>query len=522
MTEKKHNHARPAVIYCRVSDSKQVRDGDGLNSQETRCREFAARKGYSVAAVFKDDITGKLVERPAMKSMLAYLRQHRSKSVVVIIDDISRLARGLSAHLELRASIAKAGGTLESPSIEFGEDADSLMVENLLATVSQYGREKNAEQTKNRMVARVMNGFWVFQSPLGYTYAKSGRGKILKRDEPVASVMQEALEGFASGRFDTQADVMRFLQDHPLFPKDRHGVVRHNRVIQFLNQPVYAGYIELPDWGIPMRPAQHEAIISLATFQRIRERLNGDRRAPARPNLSEGFPLRSYVVCDDCGSPLTAGLSKGRNGFHPYYLCHRKTCESYGKSIRRGDIEGAFETLLRTVQPTKALFKVARSMFERLWNRKVEQAQVQAKALSAQMTKIEKQVAQLLDRILDASLPSVIAAYEDRIRKLEEERHVIRERIALADGPAGRFDETFRTAMDFLANPWKLWSSGRLEDRQTVLKLVFADRLRYARNEGFRTADLSLPFKVLTDFSGAEKRMVDATGIEPVTPTMSR
>ncbi|GEM_PF-3397314 len=27
---------KQAVIYCRVSNAKQVREGDGLNSQETR------------------------------------------------------------------------------------------------------------------------------------------------------------------------------------------------------------------------------------------------------------------------------------------------------------------------------------------------------------------------------------------------------------------------------------------------------------------------------------------------------
>ncbi len=32
-----------------------------------------------------------------------------------------------------------------------------------------------------------------------------------------------------------------------------------------------------------------------------------------------------------------------------------------------------------------------------------------------------------------------------------------------------------------------------------VLKLTFSDRLAYARNGGFRTAALSLPFKALRD-----------------------
>lgn len=60
-------------------------------------------------------------------------------------------------------------------------------------------------------------------------------------------------------------------------------------------------------------------------------------------------------------------------------------------------------------------------------------------------------------------------------------------------GPAKSFDEALRTALDFLSNPWNLWASGQLEHRRTVLKLVFVERLNYVRDNGFRTANLSLP-----------------------------
>jgi hypothetical protein len=64
--------------------------------------------------------------------MLAFLKQHRRTTThIVIIDAISRLARGLEAHIQLRTAISAAGGKLESPSIEFGEDSDSMLVENL-------------------------------------------------------------------------------------------------------------------------------------------------------------------------------------------------------------------------------------------------------------------------------------------------------------------------------------------------------------------------------------------------------
>ena len=130
-----------AIIYCRVSSIKQVKEGHGLNSQETRCREYAKHKNYEVTEVFQDDgVSGSLIERPGMKALLQFLKHEKDNEPVVIIDDISRLARGLEAHIQLRTSISSAGGKLESPSIEFGEDSDSQLVENLLASVSQHQR----------------------------------------------------------------------------------------------------------------------------------------------------------------------------------------------------------------------------------------------------------------------------------------------------------------------------------------------------------------------------------------------
>ena len=226
-------------------------------------------------------------------------------------------------------------------------------------------------------------------------------------------------------------------------------------------------------------------------------------RAPIRRNLQEGFPLRGFVLCDDCGRALTAAWSKGRSRLHPYYLCHNRACGGFGKSIRRDVIEGEFETILRALQPAEGLFRAARAMFEDLWNHRLArgQGQGQRKALADQIARIEKQVAQLLERILDASVPSVIRAYEDKVRGLEEEKILARERLAQAGRPVRSFQDTLRTALGFLATPWNTWENGNLEDRRAVLKLAFPARLNYRRGEGFRTADPALPFNILNALS---------------------
>ena len=63
-----------AVVYCRVSSEKQVKEGNGLDSQEHRCRDYAKSLGMEVDCVFRDEgISGGLFDRPAMLSLIKYL-----------------------------------------------------------------------------------------------------------------------------------------------------------------------------------------------------------------------------------------------------------------------------------------------------------------------------------------------------------------------------------------------------------------------------------------------------------------
>ena len=244
--------------------------------------------------------------------------------------------------------------------------------------------------------------------------------------------------------------------------------------------------------------------------------MNGNARAPARKDINADFPLRGAVVCGCCGTPLTGYWAKGRNEHYPYYHCPKRGCERYGKAIRRERLEGQFEALLKTLQPTEKFARLARAMFDDLWNHRLAAAEAHARSLRTELAKIDRQVEQFLDRIADTDVQSVASAYEARIKKLEEQKIVVSERIAKCGRPMRSFDQTPRTAMDFLASPWNLWASDRLEDKRAVLKLAFADRLAYVQNEGFRTANLSLPFKALAGLSGQDFKMASPTGFEPV------
>lgn len=502
------------MIYARVSSVAQTKRGDGLGSQETRCREYARQKGYSVEEVFTDDVTGQLATRPGVQAMLQFLNVHRHERPVVIIDDITRLARDVIAHWELREVIEKAGGRLESPSIAFGQDSDSILIENLLASVSQHQRQKNAEQTKNRMRARAMNGYWCFQAPVGYRYErKGGHGKLLVRDEPCASILQEALEGFAYGRFQTQAEVQRFLEACPAYPKDpKTGRVHPQRVTEILTRSLYAGMIEVPNWNVPIRKGHHEGLILLDTFRRIQDRLQEAAVAPSRKDLHLDFPLRGAISCADCGNPLTAAWSSGKSRKYAYYACHRRDCASRRKSIPRDQLEGDFLELLERLGPSRDTLSLVRGMFCDAWNQRREQTASARRSLQTQIDSLSQQIESLLERIINAASSSVIHAYEKRVAALETDKLLLEEQLDFLAPTADTFEEKFEHAMQLLANPLELWLSDDFEKKRTLLKLAFDEHPAYCRERGFRTPEFSIPFKVLAEFSGSDIEMAHLEG----------
>ncbi|WP_407716672.1 zinc ribbon domain-containing protein [Mangrovibrevibacter kandeliae] len=85
------------------------------------------------------------------------------------------------------------------------------------------------------------------------------------------------------------------------------------------------------------------------------------RHQPAlkRRDLKQDFPLRGFVVCAACDTPLTGCWSARSQPRYRYDLCRKRGCSSYGKSIEREDLQGEFEAMLRSVQPPETLFKGA-------------------------------------------------------------------------------------------------------------------------------------------------------------------
>lgn len=499
---------KKAVIYCRISSKKQ-KEGSGLESQEHRCREYAERHGYDVEAVFPDDVSGggDFMNRPGMVALLAYLNAQSDKGYVVIFVDLKRFARDTEFHIKLRREFKLRNAFVECLNFKFDDTPEGKFIETIFAAHGALEREQNGRQVIQKMKARVEQGFWVFQAPIGYCYTKAKRGgKELIRDEPAASIVQEALEGFASGRFGSQTEVQRFFESQPEFPHDLpNGKVRTWKVTKILTSPIYAGYVQAPKWGVGLRAGQHEGLISLEISPKVQDRLQAGAMAPARKDINLDFPLRGFVTCGDCDKPLRSCWSKGKYKKYPYYLCHTKGCQSYGKSIKRGKLESEFEDLLTRMSPSVGLLKLVRAMLEDAWDQRLTQMNEWRKAIRRDILKIEKQINMFLDRIVETTSGITITAYERKIVALENEKHLASEKLENSFKPKATFGQMIELSTRFLESPGKLWNSGNITLQKLVLRLVFTERLAYHRIEGYRTPKTTLPFKALGAIQGDKK-----------------
>lgn len=481
-----------AIIYCRVSSPAQVRRGHGLQSQETRCRDYAAAQGYAVAAVFPDDAWGggDFMDHPGMVALLSFLRAQPHRSYIVIFDDLKRFARDTEFHIRLRRELNAVGARVECLNFKFEDTPEGEFIETIMAAQGELERKQNRRQVIQKMKARVQAGYYLFAPAYGYRYEKvPAHGKILVPDEPAASVVREAFEGLASGRFTLIGDVKGFLEEVSDLPRNRHGEIRWSGITEMMMRPLYAGLIDVPKWGIEKLPGKHERLVSYETWSRAQDVLDGRALAPARKDINADFPMRGFVHCGDCGHALTAGWSKSRSGRkHPYYLCGQKTCSSKRKSIRRAAVEGEVEDILQTLTPGQGLFDLCADMLRDAWAMLQNEGAARRARLKRDAQDTQGQIDKLLDRLVDADSENIVTIFERRIEWLEHDKRLIEERVQKAVAPAKGLEETFELTLRFLSSPWKIYEKGQLDLRRTVLKLVFCEPLTYDRMEGLRTA----------------------------------
>lgn len=488
------------LVYCRVSSERQKKDGHGLESQEHRARTKASEFGLPVEECFKDSFTGggDFTKRPAMSALIGRLENNPDKRYMVIIDDLKRLARDIEAHMKLRTLLKSHDVVLKCLSYDLDESPEGQFVESVFAAQNELERKQNRRQVIQKQKARLESGYWPFGSPPGYKFEeRPAHGKLLVPDERTKDIYARALKRFATGRIANRAELRQFLEEAGIAEIEGTKGVSYNKADRLLKRVVYAGYIEYPDWEVKRRKGHHEPIISLETYNKIQQKLRGDRHTyPERQDNNPDFPARALIVCRACAKPLTGSWSTGRNKKYPYYRCKNKDCDYGGKSVARDELHSDLEKLLQSIEPKPGAVKLSKRIMKEVWKELDENQEEFEERTKQKIQELEKEISELVDKAAAAKSPLVTEKYEKKIDKLSKEQNNLEDSLQ----HNSEDESTFGTALDevcgFLESPYSQWKADGLVGKRTVLKLAFEQKPAFHMENGFGTAKESLPLEI--------------------------
>ena len=180
-----------------------------------------------------------------------------------------------------------------------------------------------------------------------------------------------------------------------------------------------------------------------------------------------------------------------------------------GKSVRKEKIEAEFDDIMKSIKPTKDAYWLASDMFKVQWEQKRQSLVQDENKLHQERMLLEKKIEKLVERVVNTDSISLMTTYENSLRMMEQEKILLDEKILNGSKTLPDFDETFRTAMSFLSNPYTMWVSEDITLKRIALRLVFSEKITYAIKQGFRTPQMAEPIRISRGFSDIDTNKYD-------------
>lgn len=325
-----------AVLYLRQSVSRD--DSISLELQETACRDYCARRGYTVTEVIADPgISGRTWNRPGVQRTLDLIETGHAD--VIVLWRWSRLSRSRKDWAVAVDRVDVAGGSIESATepVDVSTAAGRLQ-RGMLAELAAWESEVKGEQWKEAQARRRRNGLPHSGGYRpGYVYAE----KTYRPDPEVAPLIVEAYERFASGMGTRR--LAEWLRAVGVPCRVRGASWTYRGAQRMLDSGWAAGLLHVHDPACgclnkagsceqrTWLPAAHEPIISEKLWKAyLAER--GRRTSTPRRLLTPSTPLSGLVRCAACGYGMR--VKKSPRGRGQIYACVHPGCPTPTTVVR--------------------------------------------------------------------------------------------------------------------------------------------------------------------------------------------
>ena len=322
---------KKGVIYARYSSDKQ--NEQSIAGQVEVCRKWATDNDIEIVDIYPDEaLTGRTDKRPNFQRMI--IDASKGKFDYVIVYKIDRFARNRYDSAIYKAQLKKYGVRVISAMENIADGPEGIILESVLEGMAEYYSANLSQNVLRGMHQKAEQGKYMGGTiPLGY---KIDADKNYMIDENTACVVKRIYEMYADGF--TIKEICQELNANG--HKSSTGKsFTYNSLHRVLTNPKYIGRYEY--LGIVLEDAIPR-IIDDETFEKVQQRVQRNRRAPASAKSDVDFHLTGKLFCGKCGSNMTgdSGTSHTK-AIHYYYSCIEKK-RKHGctkKSVKKDWIE---------------------------------------------------------------------------------------------------------------------------------------------------------------------------------------
>ena len=193
-----------AVIYARVSSDRQDTDLS-ISAQMKALREYAQRNGCYVVREFVDEAeSGRSIDRPGFRQMIAAARQNPSPSEAVLVWKLSRFARNREDSIIYKSLLRRRGIQVISMNEPVEDTPAGRLLEGIIEVIDELYSANLSQDVVRGMSENAGRGFRNGgRPPYGYVRVKvedGGHSRTkLEPDAKTAPIVQrifrECLEG---------------------------------------------------------------------------------------------------------------------------------------------------------------------------------------------------------------------------------------------------------------------------------------------------------------------------------------
>ena len=472
---------KKAIIYTRVSTAEQANHGFSLARQEADCKTFASNNNYEILKTFVEQgESAKTTDRTELKNLMEYCTLNRKNINALIVWKIDRLSRNMEDYYFLNNFFNRLGIEILSSTEINDNSAVGKLTRNMLGAFAQFENDQKTERTKAGMLQALLEGKWLWKAPFGY---KMINGDLII-DPETAPIVKQIYELFATGLYK-QSQIIELLKRENIH-------IKSGQIFCILRNCLYCGLIYCPSLYHSSVRGAFEPIISEKLYNKVQLMLNNtDSIVTSYSRNSEEFPLRRFINCPNCGSPLTASKSTGsKHKKYAYYHCYNDECHTQVR-IPKDKLESLFIEYISELKPRQECITEFKKNVKISYKNAMKNTRLKLARLNNELKSIEDKRNKLLDLYLEGKIKET--DYKYKSDTIENEEMHIKQCLSYSELPKEDFNNCLEFVCNALENIDKLWLESDLDTKQKIQQLIFPNGLTY-ENNGFRIGQNSIFF----------------------------